>query len=62
MRDWKAFFKSLAHQPLGFSADGRMVGLSLSAAMEEERQRMVAEVEDYLHGNTAESRGSTTSF
>ena len=62
MRDWKAFFKSFADQPLGFGADGRMVGLSLSAAMDKERQRVIAEVEDYLRGDAAEPRGSATSL
>ena len=62
MRNWKALFKSLADQPLGFGADGRTVGLSLTAAMDQERQRAITEVEDYLRGDTAESRGSATSL
>ena len=46
----------------GFGADGRMVGLSLTAAMDKERQQVVAEAEGYLRGRAAESRGSATSL
>jgi hypothetical protein len=62
MRVWKAFVKWLTDQPQGFSADGRMVGLSLTAAMDDERQQIVAEAEGYLRGSAAESRGSATSL
>jgi hypothetical protein len=54
--------KWLTDQPQGFSADGRMVGLSLTAAMDDERQQVVAEAEGYLRGTAAESRGSATSL
>lgn len=32
----------------GFNADGRALGLGLSAAMEKQRQEATREVEDYL--------------
>jgi hypothetical protein len=62
MRVWKAILKWLADQPQGFSADGRMVGLSLTAAMDKERQQVVTEAEGYLRGRAAESRGNATSL
>ena len=62
MRVWKAFLKWLTDQPQGFGADGRMVGLSLTAAMDKERQQVVAEAEGYLQGRPAESRGSATTL
>ena len=61
MPDWKAFLKSLTESPRGFGADGRMMSLSLTAAMDEQRHRDLAEVEDYLRGDAATPRGHSTS-
>lgn len=59
---WKAFLKSLTESPRGFGADGRTLGLSLHAAMDQERDRTVADVEEYLRADTAQSRGSAPSI
>ena len=42
----KHTFRSLMRQPLGYSADGRQLGLGLATAMAKQRDLIRLEVED----------------
>jgi hypothetical protein len=61
VRTWKEFLKSLADEPRGFNAEGRVLGLGLATAEEEARRQATAEVVHFLRSHTAEPRGTTTS-
>jgi hypothetical protein len=54
MRNWREFLKTLTSSPLGYSADGRRLGIGLAAAMEKQRQLAVRDVEDHLRTAPAE--------
>ncbi|MPZ84596.1 MAG: hypothetical protein GEV28_31110 [Actinophytocola sp.] len=60
MRTLRKLFKA----PLGFNADGRILGLGLAAAMAKQRQEATRGVEDYLRrsavGDTDGDRSVTS--
>lgn len=59
MRSWKKLWDTLTREPLGFRADGRVIGLGLHTAQRESQQQAAADVETYLR-NVAARRESLT--
>lgn len=55
MRTLRELFKT----PLGFNADGRLIGLGLAVAMEKQRQEATRGVETYLRDNAAGTKPVT---
>lgn len=61
MRMLRKLLDALTREPLGYSADGRMLGLGLATALEKARQDPTVDVEEYLRRRATDGRQTTPS-
>lgn len=56
MPAWREVVRSLTQAPRGHRADGRVLGLGLSTAMDRARENQVAEIEEFVRQHTEDDQ------